>query len=450
MKMNIPSIKSFGATALFVLAFTIFTATFASAQNLDQCANGKLPDPPVDCTGAAWQNGNLNENNSQYVEGDSVPFRVYDTGLTPGSTGSVTIEFDTTKSGKHAYDYLTTFDRSYPGDPCSDVPLCDPSVFDTAPIPIDPNAVNQLLGQEFILYGGTIDSVSGYTLDGSYAGDSTTSITITYTVGDSGTLVLAWAGHIATRIDWGLGNSAINIPGSPYHMRIGGQDRSLKVSSVTFPAIIRIVKDATPFPGHPTGTDFVFTSTFFGTPSSFFLDDDADPTLSNVEVRTTTDFVNPITVTEASQSGWSISNLTCVDADGGLGFTADSTPQAPGTLGPTATIRVQEAELVQCTFSNVESAPTAAGVSAEGRVVTSKGAGIAGISVKLTNANTGAVSTTTSDASGNFRFEDLEIGNFYVVTGATKGYTYNQVQFVPDDNVTGIKIVASTATKGGR
>jgi len=224
----------------------------------------------------------------------------------------------------------------------------------------------------------------------------------------------------------------------------------MSVAGVIFPAFVSIVKNATPLPNRPAGTDFLFTSTNFGDPVNFFLDDDADATLSNTETRQITDFVNPITVTEPPISGWSISNLVCVEADGGLGTTADSTPQAPGTLGPTANIIAQEGELIQCTFSNVQANPTAAEVSAEGRVVTAKGAGIAGISVKLTNASTGAVKTTTSDASGNFRFEDLEIGNFYVVTGATKGYTYNQVQFAPDDNVTGIKIVASTATKGGR
>src|SRR3972149_7532130 len=48
----------------------------AVSVNLDQYAN-KAP--------AGWQNGNLNSTNSEYAEGDSVPFRLNITGLTAGS-----------------------------------------------------------------------------------------------------------------------------------------------------------------------------------------------------------------------------------------------------------------------------------------------------------------------------------------------------------------------------
>ena len=62
---------------------------------------------------------------------------------------------------------------------------------------------------------------------------------VTFTASDS-TVLLAWGGHIASQIDWGAGNSAGSISGSPYHMRLinldngslGNMDRSLAAAAV--------------------------------------------------------------------------------------------------------------------------------------------------------------------------------------------------------------------------
>src|SRR5207248_7629319 len=92
----------------------------------------------------------------------------------------------------------------------------------TFAIPADPNVTGQgvtPIGGNFTLYGGTVTSASGYTLDAPYSGDSSTRITLTFTAVNA-TEVLAWGGHISTRKDWGLGNSAVAIPGSPYHTRL--------------------------------------------------------------------------------------------------------------------------------------------------------------------------------------------------------------------------------------
>src|SRR5205085_9693947 len=105
----------------------------------------------------------------------------------------------------------------------------------------------------FTLYGGTITSVSAYSYpDGAgFAGDKSAQISITFTASVVNP-VLAWGGHIATRADWGAGNSAVAIPGSPYHTRLidldgagGNQDRSLSEAAVTFPGFIHIVKNTT-------------------------------------------------------------------------------------------------------------------------------------------------------------------------------------------------------------
>ena len=73
------------SVGMFAISITA-QKTFAPLANpdLDQCANGPAATP-VACTGANWQNGNLNAGNSHYIEGQSVPYRAIFTG-TVGSS----------------------------------------------------------------------------------------------------------------------------------------------------------------------------------------------------------------------------------------------------------------------------------------------------------------------------------------------------------------------------
>src|SRR5262245_4894367 len=76
------------------------------AGNLDQCANGPL-SAPQQCTGSAWSNGNLNQNQAHYLENQSVPYRLRLSNLATGSTHHVVrIEWDTSQGGAHALDYI--------------------------------------------------------------------------------------------------------------------------------------------------------------------------------------------------------------------------------------------------------------------------------------------------------------------------------------------------------
>src|SRR5262249_10014540 len=92
--------------------------TFYDAGNpsatLDQCANDPFPSPNTDgCSANAndWVNGHLGSSKASYFEGDSVPYRLRLDNLSLASH-TVTIEWDTTKSDKHAIDYLPTFNRA--------------------------------------------------------------------------------------------------------------------------------------------------------------------------------------------------------------------------------------------------------------------------------------------------------------------------------------------------
>jgi hypothetical protein len=181
----------------------------------------------------------------------------------------------------------------------------------------------------FTLFGGQITAVSGYTTDFSHPNELPTSITVTFRALIENP-VLAWAGHISTRKDWGANNSAVAVTGSPYHSRllefdppagnVGNQDKSLSADAVIFPGSITIIKDAVP----NDAQDFSFSTTGGLSPASFVLDDDADPTHSNTQlysnILVTDQNGNDYTVTETTVTGWTLGsprNCTVTSPNGG-------------------------------------------------------------------------------------------------------------------------------------
>lgn len=402
----------------------------ASAADLCQCRNG-TPDAPLDCTGANWVNGNLNASQAHYVEGESVPYRLAFTGLTLGSH-SVTIEFDSTQSAKHAIDYLTTFDRTETtADPCSGVLGCNLADYSSWAIPIDPlvtkghdgipgtpDDITQAAG-EFRLFGGAITGVSGYTMSGDFTGSSQTRITITFTATVSDP-VLAWGGHISTRGDWGIDNSAIAISGAPYHMRLvdldgastGGQDRGIQSGAIYYPGKITIIKDAQPDTAEAFNFTAVGPSVF-----DFILDDNG----SNSDTYSTTQVFSNltnfgtghiVTITEAPPSGYSsLTGLTCTSDPNGGGGTNNNTISIPGRY---VEILLEEGEFVTCTFVNT--VITSAAVSIDGMVLDTNGRGIPNARVTLTTTSTGETVTVRTGAFGYYLFENITSGETVVIS----------------------------------
>jgi uncharacterized repeat protein (TIGR01451 family) len=329
-------------------ATTTFTDANASA-TLDQCANDPAPSPSSDgCSSAAsdWINGNMGASKSVYYEGDSLPYRLTFDNLTLNSH-TVTIEWDTTKGGTHALDYLTTYNRTVTtADPCLGVTNCGAAT--TFAIPADPQVtgagVTPVAGN-LTMFGGTITAVSAYSYanGAGFAGDKTARISITFTASQANP-VLAWAGHISTRADWGANNSAVAIPGSPYHTRLidldgsgGNQDRSLSADAVIFPGSITIVKQATP----EGATSFPFTAS--PTPlGNFSLVDDG--TAANTKTFSNIINFQTYNVAESVPSGWNLTGITCsVSTPNGGSQTVSS---------PGVTINLNEGENVTCTFNN--------------------------------------------------------------------------------------------------
>src|SRR5262249_55758410 len=144
---------------------------------------------------------------------------------------------------------------------------------------------------------------------------------------DNGNVLLAYGGHIGRALDWGTGNSAGGISGSPYHMNLeglcsgiialptpcndgGSQDRALAAATVVIPTgSLTIVKQTV----GGNGT-FNYTSTGVGVgtgtpafPASFSLTTPASASITSTGVA-----VGDTTVTEGTlPTGWSFTSVGC-------------------------------------------------------------------------------------------------------------------------------------------
>jgi CSLREA domain-containing protein len=93
-------------------------------------------------------------------------------------------------------------------------------------------------------------------------------------------------------------------------------------------------------------------------------------------------------------------------------------------------------------------APTAATVTASGRVVTNKGNGIANVRVTLTGTD-GETRAIVSGADGYFQFTDVQAGETYIFSVAAKHYTFSQpVQvFSIVDDTSAVNFIADGAKR---
>lgn len=466
--------KSIMAGTLVLLA-GLFLVTAVSAQkidapqanpsgNLDQCRNGATGTDP--CTGNNWVNGNVGSQNSQYFEDQYVPYRMTFDSLTVGTNYTVVLGYDNTHSGKHALDYLGTFNTLTISnratntaalragvDPCSGVAGCVlASPTSTAPITLDNVAVTnqtnpftngpiyQPSNQQFTMWGGTGLTFAYESIDGNVAVDSQVErrirVTFTATVSNP---VLAWSGHIAYGGDWGAGNSAGGISGSPYHMRLiglcvtttppapvggcttgGNQDRSLSADAVIIAGIINIVKVVNTVDGSGSAnTAFGFTaSTGFGSTSFSLIDDNAGPGVDTKQSQAITSFgaANAITVSENSISGWTLADITCQ--------TNVASSATTSLASRNAVITTNAGGVTTCTFTNSQLQVTAAPVAIAGRTLTASGLPIRGVTVVLTDASTGETRYALTNQFGVYVFDNVMTDDFYVISISSKRYSF--------------------------
>jgi hypothetical protein len=226
----------------------------------------------------AWQNGNLNGNNSAYPEGGVVPFRLAIEGLSAGSH-SITISYDFTANGHKAYDFLATWNSTALPGLCAAgggaVSSMCPSLGPRAvrAFPSDPFVANGLsvsgaqanspVTRNLTIYGGTITSISGPFHAGSVDAASTGTFNVRFTSRGSAVL-MAWGGHLAKSAYWdraagGVYDGAAEVSGAPWHMRTlqldgsgnRNQDRSIQ-SSAVYRIAEPVPPAAGPTPAAPT------------------------------------------------------------------------------------------------------------------------------------------------------------------------------------------------------
>jgi hypothetical protein len=248
------------------------------AADIDQVRNCSHDEVgPLDCIAlggtASWVNGNAGFETAHYLEGLSIAYRVRMTEVPQDCDVTLILGYDIKHSDKQAIDYLTHYECLLPHRfPTHSTPEnIDPLFFegpdDPGPIsatvttftipeppfhmPVDPDLGGPLPEVEqpttsynadddgpngcphhMTLFGGTLLNIeydfnftNQYPQPDLLAAPSEQRIKVTFRLNsgvDTANCVLAWGGHIASRVDWGFPGdprSAGGISGSPYHMR---------------------------------------------------------------------------------------------------------------------------------------------------------------------------------------------------------------------------------------
>jgi hypothetical protein len=258
------------AIAIVAVAITLVSLAgpvrAATTVNLDQWASSDL----------AWQNGNLNGNNSRYPEGGIVPFRIAFEGMKAGSH-SIHINYDFTAGGHKAYDFLATWNvTNAAGKICASSGGGISSMCPSMPtsssfaFPSDGYRANGLTvsgaqaysaaPRRLTIWGGTITAIEGPTHAGSPNGNSTADFVVRFKSTGSAVL-LAWGGHLAQSAYWdkangGAPDGAAQVSGAPWHMRTlqldgsgnKNQDRSIQPSAIVGELPPMALAPATPRP----------------------------------------------------------------------------------------------------------------------------------------------------------------------------------------------------------
>lgn len=364
-----------GSAALMPPAHAVVSVDFM------QCSNDNPPDPTGDCF---WINGIIQQNNSTYVEGMSVPQRLLFTDIEPtvDDVHTLTFAHDATKNGVHAYDWLTSYDQAVEAaddngitltlDECGEMisgtfeTICQDlhtgGTSTTADVPDDPFVSANPPGEDYqsridayeATYGNrTIEifadaAISNATLslvhdpaaDQSDDGDSEIVYTLTWESASTDILI-EMAGHLAVGDNgddaWGAGLGASSINGGPYHfmlgtldgMPLGSMDNQIQASAVEprgEPELGRIFVEKQTDPDGSLQS-FDFTASYDD--DGFSLTDDG---INN------SGLLQPgvHSVAETVPDGWELQSAVCDDDDG----------------DDPASINLEAGETVTCVFTN--------------------------------------------------------------------------------------------------
>ena len=330
--------KIFATIALFAMVFSPFANVQlakaapqggGASADLDQAENGGVGNTPINPVD--WVNGNVNQSKGHYSEGESIPYRMLLEGLTVGVPATLIIGFDVKKSNKFAIDYITSNNRiAETVDPCDDIPaVCSGAPSHTLAIPAPAysgningfgaadvlSSFNDLVTDEgsqvMKIWNGTLNTIT-YSKQANLSGDEDAQVTVVFTPSDT-EAVISWGGHISSSLDY-PGESAINIPGSPYHTRLvsingagGNQDRSLSASAVEYPGNLIVIKEV--IGGTKTANQFTInvSASTTATPNSFSGDTEG----------------TGVTITVPNNGSSNYSVVEVVDPDYQVSYSAD-------------------------------------------------------------------------------------------------------------------------------
>ena len=111
---------------------------------------------------------------------------------------------------------------------------------------------------------------------------------------------------------------------------------------------------------------------------------------------------------------------------------------------PAGSVTQTQNPTIDPTTVPVSLAPTAANATLAGSVVTSKGVGISRALVSILNTGTLERSTAMTNSFGNFTFDDLAVGSFYIITVQHKRYQFlnNTFGITLQEDIKGIQFEA--------
>lgn len=144
------------------------------------------------------------------------------------------------------------------------------------------------------------------------------------------------------------------------------------------------------------------------------------------------------------QTGGDFTVTQSVVASGGAQNLAGGTFSIDGTAGQSNAGQNSTggAFAVRGGFWTPPLAPSAAGVSLSGRVLTPGAtAGLRGATVRLTPTH-GTSRTTLSTSFGYYRFDDLTVGETYVISVASKRFSFSPRVLSVVDEVTELDLIA--------
>ena len=362
--------------AFLFMLFVLYSLPMqAVASEATQCANAKNDSDPDTCE--LWVNGNINQSKANYFEGEAIPYRVVIDPAVIGHEYEITIGYDAVVSDKNAIDYLATYNHDVTSaDPCSGDSLCAlASPSSTAAVPADmrmqlgrdigdsSDDIAQIPG-EFTVWGGTIVSVGGYNYPTDFAYTGSHEITLTLRIeATADIVVLAWGGHMASRLDWGIANGVVNLRGSPFHMRASGNeydddghvgsisgiqgDLVLSTSAVVFPSYLNITKET----DRSSTDNFAFMSDGSAEgviDGAFSLQGGQSIELTvsgNSSAYVEEDLTRPEMLDIYGEPLWELDNVVCTDSENmAVPFNRS---------GDRIDVAVGEALLIDCFFRNI-------------------------------------------------------------------------------------------------